>query len=294
MLAALVAAAALTTPLHAQSSSAAQWINTVNATPSGSSLQKTGGCGGCADAGGTSAQSIAGGDGYVEFTPVVSARLYAGLGANATANTDPAQIDFAFSFWPDGGWDVREKNLYKSEGRFVSGDVFRVAIVSGAVKYYKNGALVYSSASVPPYPLVFDTALLDAGATVSNATMGGVSSPAPPVAVAVTTTSVADAIVSQPYAATLTATGGSGSYTWSLTSGALPSGLALSPAGTIGGIPSAGGSFTFVVRARDAVDVTNIADRTLTLNAAHRAGSGGHGSGHAGGRGTIHDRRARG
>ena len=57
MLAVLVAAAALTTPLRAQSGSAAQWINTVNATPFGSSLQKTGGCGGCADAGATSAES---------------------------------------------------------------------------------------------------------------------------------------------------------------------------------------------------------------------------------------------
>ena len=67
-------------------------------------------------------------DGYVEFRPVPGARMYAGLGSTATFNTDPALIEFAFSFWPDGGWDVRERNSYRTEGRFVAGDIFRVLV----------------------------------------------------------------------------------------------------------------------------------------------------------------------
>ncbi len=49
-----------------------------------------------------------------------------------------------------------------------------------------------------------------------------------------------------------TATGGSGTYTWSLSSGALPAGVALDAAkGTIGGTPRSAGSYQFVVTATD-------------------------------------------
>ena len=51
---------------------------------------------------------------------------------------------------------------------------------------------------------------------------------------------------------TFTATGGSGAYTWSLASGALPVGVALDTAkGTISGIPRAAGGFPFAVTATD-------------------------------------------
>src|SRR6476620_8739623 len=75
-----------------------QWTNIVNATATGSALQKTAGCSGCSDAGATSVQTLSH-DGFVEFVPVSGTRLYAGLGSNTTANVDPALIDFAFSLW---------------------------------------------------------------------------------------------------------------------------------------------------------------------------------------------------
>jgi Putative Ig domain len=78
----------------------------------------------------------------------------------------------------------------------------------------------------------------------------------------------------------VTATGGSGTYTWSLSSGALPSGLVLDPAkGAITGTPKAAGRFVFTLTAADAEArvatvnaVLNVAPRltirTLRLNAA--------------------------
>jgi len=52
---------------------------------------------------------------------------------------------------------------------------------------------------------------------------------------------------------TATATGGTATYTWSLTSGALPAGVALdTKSGAISGVPRASGSFTFAVTATDA------------------------------------------
>ena len=53
------------------------------------------------------------------------------------------------------------------------------------------------------------------------------------------------------FAVTLTAGRGFGPYNWSLASGALPSGLTLSSAGTISGTPTATGTTTFTVKATD-------------------------------------------
>src|SRR5262249_29183338 len=60
------------------------------------------------------------------------------------------------------------------------------------------------------------------------------------------------------------ATGGTGTYTWSLTSGALPAGVALDPGkGTVSGVPQLAGTFTFGVTATDAEGRTAAANATL-------------------------------
>ncbi len=70
---------------------------------------------------------------------------------------------------------------------------------------------------------------------------------APPVTI--TTGSLPGGTVGQAYSQTLAASGGSGSYTWTVTSGALPAGLTLSSGGAISGIPSAAVSSNFTVMA---------------------------------------------
>lgn len=71
------------------------WTNLVNATASGGSLQKSGGCDGCADAGATSQQQIASGDGSVSFTATETDKLrYVGL-SHGNTDTTTADIDFA-------------------------------------------------------------------------------------------------------------------------------------------------------------------------------------------------------
>ena len=67
----------------------------------------------------------------------------------------------------------------------------------------------------------------------------------------ITTTSLPAATAGAAYSATLTASGGTQPYTWSLASGALPAGLALSAAGLITGTPAAAGSASFTVQVAD-------------------------------------------
>jgi len=73
-------------------------------------------------------------------------------------------------------------------------------------------------------------------------------------AISVTPTSAANGVLGSLYNQTLSATGGTPAYTWTITSGTLPSGLSLGAAGVISGTPtSSNGSGTSVtVRATDA------------------------------------------
>jgi hypothetical protein len=59
------------------------------------------------------------------------------------------------------------------------------------------------------------------------------------------------ATVNFPYATKLDATGGSGTHTWQLTDGRLPSGMQLSANGTLSGFPFESGAFNFSVQVRD-------------------------------------------
>ena len=77
-----------------------------------------------------------------------------------------------------------------------------------------------------------------------------VAAAATPVKIAVT--SVPSGQIGIAYLTTLAATGGSSPYNWSVTSGALPGGLALTAAtGSISGTPTTSGTFAFTIQVTD-------------------------------------------
>jgi hypothetical protein len=91
-----------------------------------------------------------------------------------------------------------------------------------------------------------------------------------PTTIAIATTSLTPAMFHEEYRATMIATGGTGATTWSLESGALPSGLTLGVAnGVISGTPTAAGTFTITAKATDTNWTSNTAvgPLTLTVNA---------------------------
>lgn len=103
------------------------------------------------------------------------------------------------------------------------------------------------------------------GCGAAPITNGG--TPSGPSPLSITTATLTGGQIAVAYSATLTATGGTTPFTWSLAAGNLPSGLALSPAGVISGTPNASGSFTFTVQARDAANQSATRQLSLTINA---------------------------
>ena len=143
------------------------WTNVVNATVTGNSLQKSGGCDGCQDAGAVSQQQISG-NGYLQFTASeTNTNRAAGLAPLGAAET-LASMPFAIHLQA-GDAEVREYGVYQADVPFVSGDVFRIAVQAGVVSYYKNGTLFYTSTQTPSFPLEADVVLLNLGSTISNA-----------------------------------------------------------------------------------------------------------------------------
>jgi large repetitive protein len=70
----------------------------------------------------------------------------------------------------------------------------------------------------------------------------------------------------EPYVAQLVATGGTGTYTWRVTDGALPQGLTLSAGGTVSGSPTALGSAVFTIQVMDEASATHT--RAFTIEVA--------------------------
>ncbi|GGN27872.1 putative Ig domain-containing protein [Streptomyces fuscichromogenes] len=86
--------------------------------------------------------------------------------------------------------------------------------------------------------------------------------------VSVTTTTLPEAARGKTYSASLGATGGTGSYTWSVSSGSLPAGLSLSPqTGALTGTPATAGTSRFTVRLTDPGPPAQFTTRTFKLTA---------------------------
>lgn len=154
------------------------WMNMVGVTASyssGSALTKTAVAGW--NAGAISTKAISSGDGFVQLKAAAVKSQACGL-SNGDTSQDLDDIAFAF-FLSDGngtngGVYVYESGTYKGYfGSYTAGTTFKVAVESGAVKYYRNGVLLYTSAIAPTYPLLVDTALYTESSTLQEVKLSG-------------------------------------------------------------------------------------------------------------------------
>ncbi len=89
-----------------------------------------------------------------------------------------------------------------------------------------------------------------------------------PGAPVITTAALPSGTIGSSYSTALGVSGGTGPFTWSISSGTLPAGLNLSPStGIIGGVPSSAGGGSFTVLVTDAGGLTASAPLSITINA---------------------------
>jgi len=113
------------------------------------------------------------GDGYMEFA-VSETTTHRMIGlSNKDVDQNYTSIAFAVYLNPSGNLQVYEMGVNQgSFGSYATGDVVRVAVESGVVKYRRNGALLYTSTAAT-YPLLVDTSLYTTGATLNNVVVSG-------------------------------------------------------------------------------------------------------------------------
>jgi len=105
--------------------------------------------------------------------------------------------------------------------------------------------------------------------TSTQALQISVSGPSP---LKINTLSVPDGVMGVAYSATLIASGGTQSDAWSISSGSLPPGLALTaPSGAISGTPTSAGQYTFTAKVTDSGSPQQLSTQALTMSVAASA-----------------------
>ena len=72
-----------------------------------------------------------------------------------------------------------ENNVYKTDILVVAGDILEIKVTSGVARYYKNGALQYTSSKAPVYPLRVITSMIDSSSSIAQAMVNGTAPPPP-------------------------------------------------------------------------------------------------------------------
>ncbi|WP_159845760.1 putative Ig domain-containing protein [Brevundimonas sp. G8] len=219
---------------------------TAGALPAGVTLGASGVVSGTPTAGGTFNFTITATDSATGAGPYSGSRAYA-LTVNAAALT------LAPSNLPGG-----QSGVVYSQALTAAGGVapYSYAVTAGALP--TGLTLNASTGAIDGTPTAQGTFNFTAAATDSSTGAGPVSvSQAYSVVIAAPTIVIAPASLSAgvagvAYSQTLSASGGTAPYAYTISAGVLPAGLSLSSGGALSGTPTASGSFNFTVTATDA------------------------------------------
>ena len=170
------------------------------------------------------------------------------LSVNVTANTAPS-LSYPASTIGQGGSASIAPTTATDNGLIVGYSIVNVTpAMTVAPTVNASGVVSISNAGpLGNHTIVVQAtdncgAMTNASFTVNVVTCGSIT---------ISPTTLLNGLTGVSYAQTLSATGGTGSYAFSLTSGTLPAGLSLS-GNLIVGIPTTAGASTFTIRATDA------------------------------------------
>jgi hypothetical protein len=212
------------------------------------------------------ADGVSGGNGVYAYGP-------ASLFPNQTWNSANYWVDVVFSATPPAtlssiavtpaGQTIQIGSTQQFTATGIYSDGSTQNITSQATWVSSNaGVATISSAGL--------ATAIDPGNTTISAALdsvsGGTSLTVQPMPLTITTTSLPSGALNVPYMATLAASGGLTPYTWSVSSGSLPSGLSLnSSTGAISGTPAAAGTFNFTMQVADSGSPGQTATRDLSI-----------------------------
>lgn len=126
---------------------------------------------------------------------------------------------------------------------------------------WQNGATTFTTPGTFPEQAIFTPTEPQGYAPITFTVNVTVTSP-----LTVSQSSLPAAALGVPYSQSLTASGGTAPYTYSITAGVLPQGITLSSAGALSGTPTSAGNFAFTLTVEDAKGATT--NQSLTLNVA--------------------------
>ena len=109
-------------------------------------------------------------NGYLEFTATeTNTSRMIGL-SNTNADNSYSSIRYAVYLQNNGSLNIFETGINRgSFGGYAASDVFKVSVENNVVKYYRNGAVFYTSALVPSFPMYADVSINNVGGTITNA-----------------------------------------------------------------------------------------------------------------------------
>ena len=167
----------------------------------------------------------------------------AGSGATVTAKVNGAQVSSSTT-------DTSSKYYMMIPGNAGA------TVTSGAtITFYVNGVQATPTATYGSGSLNVNITAATAGSTTA--------------ALSVTTSTLAGATVGSSYSASVSATGGTSPYTWTLISGSLPAGLSFSSSGVISGTPTTTTPSSFTVQVTDSASQS--ASATYSINISSTA-----------------------
>jgi Putative Ig domain len=235
-----------------------KWVVTAGSLPSGLSLSSSTGTITGTPTGEVNAQGFT-------VTVTDNAKNNAQAALTLTVNP-PAPLSIATSSLPGGALTIAYSANLAATGGVAPYTWSYTGNLPPGLSLSSAGAITGTPTSVGTFN--FTAHAVDSDTHAANTASAPLSITIAAAPLQITTASLPQGVINTVYSdPTLQATGGTPSYTWSISAGSLPTGLTLNAnTGSITGTPTATGTFNFTAKVTDSTSQTATAPLSITIN----------------------------